>query len=300
MKKTNIQWHPAFVSAMQLEFKEDRDKLSFEKEHNLNTKPLQIDLLIIRKEENWDTGNEIGKLFRKYNIIEYKSPKQQLDIDVFYKTQSYAGLYKSYGETLDGRKAKDITFSIVRDRKPEKLFRYFAEQGIDVENPYGGIYYILGEVLFPTQIIVTKELVGEPHTWLKALTDKMEIGDMHRLLKDTSRLEGKLDKEFADSILEVCLRANRQIIEKLEGDDTMSEALLEIIEPLIEPMMAERERILEIRFQKKTKEEVAKMKKEGIKDTVLLLHKLGHNNDVIKTAIMEQYHLSDEEVAKYL
>ena len=46
MKDTNIQWHPAFVSAMQLEFKEDREKLMFEKEHNLNTKPLQIDLLM--------------------------------------------------------------------------------------------------------------------------------------------------------------------------------------------------------------------------------------------------------------
>lgn len=129
MKETKIQWHPAFVSAMQLEFKEDREKLFFEKEHNLNTKPLQIDLLVIRKKEPWNTGNEIGKLFRKYNIIEYKSPKQQLDIDVFYKTEAYAGLYKSYGKTVDGRKAEDITVSIVRDRKPEKLFRYLQGMG---------------------------------------------------------------------------------------------------------------------------------------------------------------------------
>ena len=51
-KDTNIQWHPAFVSVMQLEFKKDRGKLLFEKEHNLNTKPLQIDLLVIRKADD--------------------------------------------------------------------------------------------------------------------------------------------------------------------------------------------------------------------------------------------------------
>ena len=235
MKNTNIQWHPAFVSAMQLELKEYREWLLFEKEHNLNTKPLQIDLLVIRKEEAGNIGNEIGEIFRKYNIWEYKSPKQQLDIDSFYKSEAYAGLYKSYGETSDGRKAED----------------------------------------------------------------------MRRLLTDTSRLKGKLDKEFADSVLEVCLRANEQMIEKLKGDDIMSEALLEIMEPIIEPIIAERERMLEIKIRKEGKAEgKAEGKKEGIhegiKGSVLLLRSLGHDNDVIRTAIISQYHLSDEEADQYL
>ncbi|RKI28126.1 hypothetical protein D7V82_13220, partial [bacterium 1xD8-6] len=65
MKDTNAQWHPGFVGAMDLEFREDRNKLIFEKEHNLNTKPLQIDLLIIKKNpEAGSTGNEIGEIFR--------------------------------------------------------------------------------------------------------------------------------------------------------------------------------------------------------------------------------------------
>lgn len=285
MKKTNIQWHPAFVSAMQLEFREDREKLFFEKEHNLNTKPLQIDLLVIRKEDTGSIGNEIGRIFRKYNVIEYKSPKQQLDIDVFYKSEAYAGLYKSYGETVDGRKAEDITVSIIRNEKPEGLFRYFKEHGIRIGNPYGGIYYIMDKVPFPTQVIVTKELGGKQHTWLKSLTDKMLEEDMCRLLMDASRLEKKLDKEFADSVLEVCLRANEQVIEKLKGDENMSEALLEIMEPIL----VERE----IKARKEEKE-------EGIKGTVFILRSFGHDDDAIKTAVMKQYNLSEEEVNAYL
>lgn len=48
MKETKIQWHSAFVSAMNLDLGPDRDDLIFEKEYNLNTKPLEIDLLVIK------------------------------------------------------------------------------------------------------------------------------------------------------------------------------------------------------------------------------------------------------------
>ena len=243
MKDTNTQWHPGFIGAMDLEFKEDRGRLIFEKEHNLNTRPLQIDLLIIRKDgESGNLSNEIGEIFRKFNIIEFKSPEQHLDVDVFYKTESYAGLYKSYGTAVDERKAADITVSIVRETKPEGLFRYFREHGVPVRNPHPGIYYILGEVLFPTQIIVVRELDKGQHSWLRFLSGSVEEEDMRMFLAEVRCLEDKLDRESADSVLEVCLRENRELIEKLIGDDSMSEALLEIMEP----------KIIEIRRQAKT------------------------------------------------
>ena len=45
-----IQWHQAFTAAVCLEFSENRDDLIYEKEYNLNTKPLEIDLLVIKKQ----------------------------------------------------------------------------------------------------------------------------------------------------------------------------------------------------------------------------------------------------------
>ena len=44
-----IPWHPGFVSAMELELKEEADYLVFDSEHELNKEPLSIDLLIIKK-----------------------------------------------------------------------------------------------------------------------------------------------------------------------------------------------------------------------------------------------------------
>lgn len=51
-KELKTQWHPAFVSAMQLELKEDAEYLDFTSEYNLNTKPLEMDLLIVKKEKD--------------------------------------------------------------------------------------------------------------------------------------------------------------------------------------------------------------------------------------------------------
>ena len=197
---------------MNLELRENRTDLIYEKEYNLNTKPLEIDLLVIKKDGNVQIVNEIGKLFRGHNIMEYKSPKDELNIDTFYKSGAYASLYKSYGESVDKRTADDITVSIVRQNRPDGLFRYFEKHKIRITNPYHGIYYVLDAVLFPTQIIVTKELDKEAHTWLTALSEGMEKQDMEMLLERIDRLTQKLDRELANSVLEVSIRANRKIL----------------------------------------------------------------------------------------
>lgn len=64
MENIKIQWHPGFVAAMDMELSRNREKLKLESEHNLNRKPLEIDLLVIKKEPYEEIHNEIGKLFR--------------------------------------------------------------------------------------------------------------------------------------------------------------------------------------------------------------------------------------------
>ncbi len=233
MKGAKIQWHPGFVAAMDLELMADRGKLSYETEHNLNVKPLEIDLLVMKKNGKARLRNEIGRLFRRYNIVEYKSPRDHLDIDTFYKVQSYAGLYKSYGRTVDERKTDEITVSLIRETKPAGLFQYLQKRNTPIKNPYPGIYYVLGGVLFRTQIIVIRELERENHIWLKALSDQLDKQEIQELLERVQELDEKYDRQLADAVLEVSTRANREIVEQLRGDGTMCKALLEIMEPEI-------------------------------------------------------------------
>ena len=285
MKDIDIQWHPGFIGAMNLELKENRDDLLFEKEHNLNTRPLEIDLLVIKKQADVQINNEIGKIFRGHNILEYKSPRDDLDIDTFYKASAYASLYKSYGKTLDSIKAEDVTVSLVRKAKPYGLFRYFKEHDYLITNPYRGIYYIEGKVLFPTQVVVTRELNPIEHIWLSSLSDQLEKQRLLELLEEIGKLHGKADKEFAQSVLEVGFGANKKIVEEVIGDENMSEELLEILKPIIEPRM-----IL-------AKQQV---RKEDIEGTVNILRNFRHSDKEIKCAIMEQYQLSEEEAESYM
>lgn len=277
MKETNIQWHPGFIGAMNLELLKNWDDLLFEKEYNLNTKPLEIDLLVIRKNTGVQIENEIGKIFKGHNIFEYKSPKDELDIDTFYKAMAYASLYKSYGKTLDAVKADDVTVSLVRKAKPYGLFHYFEEHGYLVKNVYRGIYYVEGDVLFPTQIIVTKELDFPDHIWLGALSDQLNKQNLHDLLAEAGKLHGKAEKEYAESVLEVGLGANKLVVKELIGDGNMSEELLEILKPVIEPVRV-----------------------ESIKVTVDALREFGHKDGEIKAVIIKKYGLTEGEADSVL
>jgi len=289
MEDTDIQWHPGFVSAMELELIDYKGRLYFESEHNLGKKPLQIDLLVIKKDEQTDITNEIGRIFKKYNIMEYKSPDDSLNIDTLYKVQGYAAFYKSDGSTVDEKKEYDITISLVRERKPLGLFKSLKERHIKIEMPYKGVYYIKSGTLFDTQVIVTGELSGNGHTWIKSLSYKTQFSDMKKLIYKTRKLKGEHERELANSIIDVALRANKALLEKLKGDEEMSGLLLELAEPLIQ----ERERSAEIRGRKEGR-------REGIIGTVDALQKFGHNYEEIKTWIMKNYDLSDEEAEKYL
>ena len=90
----NIQWHPGFYGAAELEFLSNKDDLEFQREFNLSKEPIRMDLLIIKKLSDVRMKNEIGYIFRKFNVVEYKSPDDVLSIDDYYKTVGYACLYK--------------------------------------------------------------------------------------------------------------------------------------------------------------------------------------------------------------
>ena len=113
----------------------------------------------------------------------------------------------------------------------------------------------MGAVLFPTQIIVGKELKQTSHAWLKALSDKMQKQEMRELLERIGGLSRKYDKELADSVLEVSIRANKQIIEEMRGDESMCDALLEIMRPEVEKITKEIAKESEKKGKEKGKEE---------------------------------------------
>ena len=51
-------WHPAFCSATKLELVKNKKDLHYHSEYGLNTKPIQIDLLVIQKSKGVTIEND--------------------------------------------------------------------------------------------------------------------------------------------------------------------------------------------------------------------------------------------------
>ena len=56
-KDSKIQWHPAFDAALQIELGDEAKYLTFEPEHLLSKKPMQIDVLVKNEKNLGMTGN---------------------------------------------------------------------------------------------------------------------------------------------------------------------------------------------------------------------------------------------------
>ena len=100
MGKKRIQWHSGFSAALRITLGDEIECLEMQEEYLLSRKPLQMDILIIKKHDNIEIRKEIGRIFRKYNIIEYKSPKDSLNINDFYKGYGYACIYQAGTDTV--------------------------------------------------------------------------------------------------------------------------------------------------------------------------------------------------------
>ena len=223
-KSQKLQWHPAFCSALRLELLEDAENLEFTDEFQLTEKPLQIDCTVVKVKRDCKIKNEIGKIFRKHNIFEYKSPMDELNIDTFYKAVAYACLYKVLPNHVDEIPAEEITITLIRDRKPVKLLGELEKSGYGYKKEAAGIYYVNG-AMFPMQIIESSELDVDMHVQLKALTNHLEESLMRQYLLQVSTFEGR-EKNLADIVLQVIVNSNMEKVREWKGSEqTMCEAL---------------------------------------------------------------------------
>ena len=69
--------------------------------------------------------------------------------------------------------------------------------------------------------------------WLTALSDGMQKQQLKDLLLKVESFHTKLDRELAEAVLGVAIRANWRVVQELRGDGNMCEALMELMEPEI-------------------------------------------------------------------
>ena len=235
-------WHPAFVGATEWELRDNKNDLIFESEHQLNMEPLKVDMLVIKKEPSAVVENEIGKIFKRHNLVEFKGYGDGFSIDDYYKVMGYACIYKSLGEHVNDIPAEDVTITVMRAAYPRELEKYLRTKGLKFQERYPGIYYLIGNPLFEMQYIVTTGLDKEKHATLRILREQAEKEDVKRFLFEAGLAKEPGDLHNIDSILQVSVSANINLYEEIRKEDAMCQALRDLMKDEIDKEVAERVR----------------------------------------------------------
>lgn len=223
--KDIIQWHPAFQASIQIELEHEAEHLIFEPEHLLAKKPMQMDELIIKVTENAVIHKNIGRIFKRHNIIEYKSPDDYLTINDFYKVYGYCCFYQSDTEEICQIPPNELTITFICNHFPRKMVKHLKEfRKLDTIRIEPGIYYITGDA-FPIQLLVTRELDPSENRWLQSLrNDISKPEELEPLLKE---YEIKKSSKLYQAVIDVITRANWDAVKEVKGE--MCEALKELM-----------------------------------------------------------------------
>ena len=209
MKKETINWHPAFVEALQLELMQYKDVLEFLPEYQLNDQPLIIDVLVVRKAKDVVIAKNIGALFKSENVIEYKSPEDKLTVEDFYKVYGYACFHASQ-KKVDIR---EVTLTFVETRYPKKLIHNLTEERkYEVEEREAGIYRVSGDIM-PIQIIESKKLSKASNLWLRDLGVGLGGPEVSAVLEASRQVKEAMR---VDAYVYAILQANAEAVKELK------------------------------------------------------------------------------------
>lgn len=280
-KKRNVtHWHPVFFAGIQIELQDDADNLEFESEHQLSKKPMRVDVLIIKKEKDRPVKKNIGRIFRKHNILEYKSPDDHLSIDDFYKVYGYTCFYKTDVAYVNSIPLEELTITLVSSGFPRELARHLKNvRNYIVKSAGQGIYSVTGDI-FPIQILVTSELSLEENLWLRSLTNKLDTPENAKLLME-DYMEHK-ENSLYRPVIETIMRTNQKLFEEVNG---MSDIFMEIVQEKFDRKLKEEtekavkrevEKALQREVEKALETEVEKALKKEVEKALERQMQLGH------------------------
>ncbi len=320
------QWHPVFLRSLRLSFRDAKpDEIEIISEEILSKAPLEIDFFIIKKQKDAVLTNPISRLFRRYNVIEYKSPYDRLALKNFDKGLVYARLHQllNYPKT---DMMSEYTISYFSSSFPFAMIKRIMRRGLKIEQntPVKGIYRVYGE-MYPIQIVVMNRLDSPETMWPFTPYINERKRQQHKLFYQlySEGLKNPDDNdilEIIDFILKyflINITEWEEVSQMIISPEEREKKLLEFVE------VTERSPLGELLTEKVTKEVTKKVTKEVTKEVTkksksetlinLLTRKLGilpqELQNQLSEADIEKLELilndifvinSPEEVEKYL
>jgi len=181
-----------------------------------------VDTLIIKLEKGHQIQKSIGRIFRQYNLVEYKGPTDYVSINDFYKVMAYACTFQSNTEQVLARPPEEITITFAANRYPRKLI-WFLQQKYQAQviKTAPGIYYVYG-LMFMVQVVLLPKLTKKEYIWLSRLRPNLKTDDVECL---SEAYIGKNRNPLYAAAMDLIIKANREVYEEAR---TMCEAILEL------------------------------------------------------------------------
>lgn len=181
--KMNItKENTVYCDALKIELATTDTNTGYKPDECMYMRPVAAYLLAILKSPDIEIQNDIGKILRGHNILDYTCFDKKLDTDHFYKTIAYTSLYKASGFEDNCIKADDVTITIVSRDMPQQLFDDLNELGITPEKAGKGIYQVKNMMPFNIQVIIRSEIGETEQKWLKSLIEYVQNDFLPRLM----------------------------------------------------------------------------------------------------------------------
>jgi len=230
-ENSKIPWHPAFIEALQLELEDYKDVLEFHSELQLTTEPLRIDCVVIKKKKEVKIKKNIGRIFRTWNLMEYKSPDDYVSVNDYYKVYGYACIYTYLNEIP----ITDLTITFVESRYPRELIKHLKNvRGYIVAKTGSGVYNVKGDVI-PIQIINNRQLSKEDNIWLKNLSNSLNYTEVELIgYKIAQQGKSAQVKAYAYAVMHTHINKIKERFMTNKFSLDLEQAFFEEIGPLLE------------------------------------------------------------------
>ena len=221
-------WHAGFEALLRIETHKYGSRVQIKTEHLLGEEPPRADFVVLIDEEGLLPDKAIFRIFRKHNVCEYKNPHDALNERVVRKGCGYVNLYIGTAEHEGDVPPDQVTLSIFRAEKPQKLFREMTEKGWLSADATRGIYHVEGVIDLPFQIVITGELEGSEYAAYRALTDHASASDVEQIIRDGGRETDSAMQDHYRVFLDLVAKKNPGVFEEIRRDRAMSAVWMDI------------------------------------------------------------------------
>ena len=182
IKMNIVKENTAFCDTLKIELDTSNINTGYKPDDCMYMRPVAAYLLAISKSADVEIKNQVGKIFKGHNIIDYTHLHDMAEIDHLFKSTAYTALYKACGFKDDHIKADDVTLTLISRDMPQHLFSSLKELGIATEKAGKGIYYIKNMMPFAIQVIVSDEMEEVEQEWLESLIEYVQNDFLPRLM----------------------------------------------------------------------------------------------------------------------